>query len=205
VRRIHLILVVALAGCGSAAPHAIDAHNARKLVVMPSASPKLNPRATYRITTGADVVVQLPAPNGKWLVRAAAGKPVELRDARSGGVLDALSVVTAPVSLAWSADSTTFAVGDMRGRVSAWNEFTHHTFDLVGPHSPVTALAISPDKRLVATAQTDRSLRIWDTGSRKQVAKLRLPGVPITLRFSADGRALSAASLSRAWQLTLPR
>jgi WD40 repeat protein len=196
---------VALAGCGSSSPHAIDAHNARKLVVAPAPPPKRDPRATYRITTGADVVVQLPAPNRKWLVRASAGKPIELRDARSGGVLDTLSVVADPVSAAWSADSTTFAVGDMRGRVSVWDEFTHRTFDLVGPHSPVTALALSPDKRLVATAQADRSLRIWDAASRKQVAELRLPGVAVTLRFSADGRELSAASLSRAWQLTLPR
>src|SRR3954469_14231493 len=184
-RLLLLALVVALAGCGGAHETRIDAGNAAKLRVEPAAPPIARAGAKLQVVRADDLNLQLPSPDHKWLLSVRAGKPIALRDARTHDVVDTLSVVGSPSALGWSADSTTFAVGDMRGRVSVWDEFKHRTFDLTGVRSPVTAVALSPDKRLVVTAHADRTVRVWETRSRKQVARLKLPSAPFTLRFSA--------------------
>jgi WD40 repeat protein len=195
-----LLVPVALVGCGSSArAGAIDAHNAKRLVVSGAAQGAL-PAAASGVTPLTRV-----APNGKWKVVAAARRAVLLLDAATGATLDVLSTVAAPRSIGWTRDSRTFAVGGGDGRISVWEEFKHRTYDLTGARAAATALAFSPDGRLVASAHGDRTLRLWDAARRKQVALVTLPAVALRLRFSADGRRLLAGDTSRVWQLTLPR
>jgi WD40 repeat protein len=111
-------------------------------------------------------------------------------------------VVAHPTAVAWTRDSRTFAVGSSSGTVSVWEEFDHKTFDLAGVRAPVTALAFSPDGSLAVSAHGDRTVRIWDTGSHKQLASIRLPEVARRLSVSLDAVLAGGA---RAWELRLPR
>ncbi len=67
------------------------------------------------------------------------------------------------------------------------------TFGLQGHTDGVTATAFSGDRRRLATASRDQTIRIWDVAARKQVALLQMPGTPVVrLAFSPDGSRIVA-------------
>ena len=60
--------------------------------------------------------------------------------------------------------------------------------DLCGHRGPIVGLAYSPDGRLLASASTDGSARLWETVSGRFVAELRSPALRAQcVAFSADG------------------
>ena len=58
----------------------------------------------------------------------------------------------------------------------------------------VTAVAFSPDGRLVATASFDHSAWIWKSPGQETIARLNHEGVVWALDFSKDGKYLATAS-----------
>jgi hypothetical protein len=201
-RRVLLLLVVALAGCGSSGAKTIDAGNAKKLEAA-TMSPGVF--ASDRHATLVGGRLELRAPNARWNV-SAAPKRVAFADARTGKTVDALvSPIARPAAIAWTRDSQAFAVGGKDGRVTVWEEFKHRTYDLPTGKSEVAALAFSPDARLLATAQEDGGLRIWDLDRRKEVARLGPREIVTLVRFTADDRRILALTATGALQLKLPR
>jgi WD40 repeat protein/serine/threonine protein kinase len=66
-------------------------------------------------------------------------------------------------------------------------------FLLQGPTGPVRCTAVSPDSRLAASGSADRSVRLWDLNTGREVhAFTGLPAPPDTLAFSPDGSRLAA-------------
>jgi WD40 repeat protein len=201
--RISLLCVLLLlSGCGgSGSDGRIDAGNAKQLE--PSrAGVVLGPSRA----ADASGRVELLAPSGKLRVSAASGM-VRLLDAQTGATFDTLvSRIVRPSAIAWTHDSRTFAVGGADGRVTIWDEFRHRTYELSAGGSPVTALAFSPDMRLLVSGQRSRGVRIWDLAKRKEVAALGPYFVVTRVRFTADGRRiLLAGEGTSTWQLKLPR
>jgi WD40 repeat protein len=87
---------------------------------------------------------------------------------------------------------------------------------LRGHTAAVLALAYAPDGRLLASGSLDRTLRLWDTHSRREVAVLPDHGNFVTgVAFAPDGRTLASIgsdSQVRVWdvaerrqRLSLPR
>jgi WD40 repeat protein len=56
------------------------------------------------------------------------------------------------------------------------------------------SLAFSPDGKLLATLPGQR-LKLWDVGSRREVATLPSPEQPTSIAFSPDGKTLATSSV----------
>jgi RNA polymerase sigma factor (sigma-70 family) len=69
----------------------------------------------------------------------------------------------------------------------------------------VGALAFSADGKLLASAGFDQTLRLWETATGKELARLKHGGMLHTLAFSPDGKTLAAAGggdcLVRLWDV----
>jgi WD40 repeat protein len=104
------------------------------------------------------------------------------------------------------------ASGDMESTsAKIWNAETGaEVFSLVGHAARVRGIAFSPDGKLIATGSRDETIRIWDSGSGKELKKFALEkkGVgPIEtndLQFTPDGKTLIAATHEggKAWEVS---
>lgn len=137
-------------------------------------------------------------------------KMVKIWDAMTGAPMPGFAI-TKPLKYSWrlacSPDGEWVAVGGYK-RVELRNA---HTYDLVrtlsGHSDRVTALAFSPDGRVLASgsgngfpyqASKDGSIVLWDVGTGQMLH--RLAGSSDTVRglaFSQDGRRMASIGMSR--------
>lgn len=71
---------------------------------------------------------------------------------------------------------------------------------------PITSIAFSPDSKLLATA--GKSLvRLFDSGSGKEVQQLKLENAPLGIAFAPDGKVLAIAAGEKVilWELSADR
>ncbi|WP_405870928.1 helix-turn-helix domain-containing protein [Streptomyces sp. NBC_00005] len=107
--------------------------------------------------------------------------------------------------LAFAADGSLLAAGDLTGRVALWDGNLAHREGILrnvfpAPHGTdpegVSALAFSPDGRTLAVGGDAGSLQLWDVATQQPLdSALPTPGEAIdALSFSSDGTTLYAGS-----------
>lgn len=133
--------------------------------------------------------------NGRVRVFEADGRPATANvDAYHG----------AATAVAWSSDGRWLATGAADGSLLLWRGKNGQPWRTLRPEltapkwalgAAVADVAIRPNSTLVAVAQADQVIRIWDAATGDLLKALSGPSVPTTLAFSPDGKSLAVGHL----------
>jgi WD40 repeat protein len=96
------------------------------------------------------------------------------------------------LALAGSADGSTYAASEHADPViHLYSAKTGKVVrDLLGHSGDVQALAFAPDGRLLASASSDNTVRIWNTATGDELREIRQRSPAFAVSFSADGSKL---------------
>jgi WD40 repeat protein len=145
-----------------------------------------------------DEVIALAFVAGNRLVSAGRSQPVQLWDLATGREVSQFSR-TLQTALAASPDGTRAAwtqrTASGLGGVAIWDAVRGSFLGTITrPHS-FRSVAVSPDCKLIATGSNDRTARLWDAETRKELLKLpHHPNEVHFVTFSPDGRTLATAA-----------
>ena len=89
-------------------------------------------------------------------------------------------------------------LGDVQGQARTLRKVTYHLGELGGHISPVTSVVFSPGGNTIASGSDDRSVRIWDAATGRQLRKLDGHGGWVrSVAFSPDGTTIASGSDDR--------
>ena len=80
------------------------------------------------------------------------------------------------------------------GTVKLWDPATGAASSTFKGHSSVTAMALSPDSKLVASASYDNTARLWDPSTSTARSTLEHSHWVTAIAFSPDGKLVASAS-----------
>jgi WD40 repeat protein len=151
------------------------------------------------------------APDGKALITIAPGHTPCLWDAATGKRLRAFGGLPASAVQmgAFSADGERFALivgGRYENAVRLWNVETGEEIRPFAGHADeVTAVAFSPDGKVLASGSYDCTVRLWEPRTGRELCRLQGHKERVlALAFSLDGATLTSASAdgsTRLWRV----
>lgn len=123
------------------------------------------------------------------LLNMAGGSEIGRFDAEFGGLLD----VALSADGKWIAAAGRTLGSPDGGEVRTWEVETRKPGQtMLGHKGWVLTVAISPDGKRLASGGFDRTVRIWEAVSGRELAVLPHPSSPAVLRYSGDGKILAA-------------
>ena len=137
------------------------------------------------------------SPDGKWLV-VEGGREDEfrrwnLRESEWGTPLK--RQLRAVRCLAFSPRGRWLAAGGQGAELALWNLVTGENFLVDQAEPGVEMIRFSPDESVMAVASWDGSIRLWDTASRHELARLSGHSATVSsVTFSADGTVFASGS-----------
>jgi WD40 repeat protein/transcriptional regulator with XRE-family HTH domain len=149
------------------------------------------------------------SPDGSLLASGGHDATVRLWDAKLGTLLEEVPHPISVISLDWSADGCRLASGDIAGTIRLWERQptgpTRCVQTLEGSNNWVRRLAFSPDGSLLASANWDRTVKLWKLASGHCVQTLEGHTELVhCVSWSADGATLASSGFDhtiRLWDI----
>jgi WD40 repeat protein len=139
--------------------------------------------------------------DNKLLASGSVDKTIVLWDPATGNQLRALKGHTGTVnSIAFSPDDKYLASGSADNSIKIWEVATgREKTTLTGHTLYVSSLAFSTDGKMLASGSGDQSVKLWDLVTGRELRTLvvtpaPMPGLPVSVAFSRDGRTLATGS-----------
>jgi WD40 repeat protein len=144
--------------------------------------------------------------NGTLVAAIGKGNVIHLIDSAGKKVVDLKSPEKADYSglLAFSRNDAMLAVSNYdSSNIQLWNVQTKQVGPLLVGHKNnsdgmmmIMGLAFSPDGKLLASTSYDKTIRVWDTTTGKQIANVNVDGKgPSSLAWSTEGAFIASGDL----------
>ena len=143
------------------------------------------------------------SPRGETLVTGSKDKTVRLWNAADGAAKWQMTASGPVTQVAFSPDGTLLAASSL-DTVTLWQVATRRKIAELRGHSggERVAFAFSPNRKTFATAAADKTIRLWDLATLRQVLAISIPTrVVPCIAFSPDGRRLATCGDDGEWSV----
>jgi WD40 repeat protein len=158
------------------------------------------PERTITVPPNADVQSTAISPKGDFIAGACKDGQVRLWTLPGGELRQAFNLQDQLVSsIAFANDGTLLAVGGNRGAVKIWAIPSGTLKHDIKVGADIVALALSPNKTLLAVAPQEHPAQLWDLDVGRMLTELpaKFSG-SLALAFSPDGQRLASADADTA-------